>query len=782
MRQRIRVVVRFRPLISSEDPNSPWPLEINPADNSIHDVRKKEAITNFDRVLGADTSQHQVFENTSQELIGTLIDGYNAALLAYGQSGGGKTYSMVGGDQHRMVGGLRGVIPRTAEQLFQRLGEQKSAGESFVVECSAFEIQGQDGKIHDLMSVDPETGLPRGLHGREDRHIEELRWARCEAAEQMIEVLAEASARRMVAPSRQNPLSSRSHMVVTIRLTSTHKSPHKGECNSQMCRSLHLVDLQGSERMVDPDDPYHQHTAGINSALLELGKVMRNLAGDKRAPDTAMFRGSTLTWVLREALGGSSGARICVLLTCSPHEQQYYASTNTLAFGVACTRVRRSAVQSAKVKSVEQLQALVESLRRELQDKDELLRRMECRGPAGAQGTSGGAAGAEPQLRAALEAAKRDCEVQRRLVCELQREGEQRLRNVVELHRELEKAAAHHVALEDKLEAMHKELRQAAEQHVAIEQELHEARSKQAVAEQRSTEAEQQVKDVQMELERMRVAEQETQSASDAIKHQMNLQASNLSQLERQAAQAAACSAPPAEIQKIEKQLSVQLANTQEAVARAEAETRSVQQAAREREEEADAISEMVRRQWMDRIEQVEQTTWQRAVEHERSQQQGPQLWSEVERLARLLEHSEAKAQALQTQLDKATQELAQLQGTDEHYLKNGAAEPRRQNSSNLLSMERHSIESAQSIGSWYSAGSVGTRSSFDSRSLSHSLEDAWEDSEPSWNKRVEMFDQGGLGRSSRVSPSSSPRLRPHSSSPAVQEHFMFEEGGHCGT
>eukprot|EP00656_Telonema_subtile_P031120 TRINITY_DN340_c0_g1_i3.p1 TRINITY_DN340_c0_g1~~TRINITY_DN340_c0_g1_i3.p1 ORF type:complete len:616 (-),score=196.04 TRINITY_DN340_c0_g1_i3:152-1999(-) len=612
----------------------------------------------------------------------------------------------------------------------------------------------------------------------------------------MIEVLSMGSSRRKVAASRQNPLSSRSHMIVTLRVTSSHTSPVKGQCLSQMRRSLHLVDLQGSEKLADPDDPYHQHTAGINSALLELGKVMRNLAGETRgATDTAMFRGSTLTWVLREALGGASGARICMLLTCSPHEQQYYASSNTLAFGEACTRVKRASVQSAKTYNVAQLRALVATLQGELDAKDEQLRDQACR-MAGVAAEDHAAL--EAELRATLAAKEEECKGHQAAEDQLQRTsqmldrelaraaqhhvtmetelnaalaakadecqeyqaaGERLDRKVQELEskaqdldRELARAAQHHVTLEDSLEGLHQELRDAAAHHVALEQKVEsvqaEALDKQAEAdhramkaEQRASRAEEALQEAQWELVRQRALEQEARNAMQTREQEEEVKTEEL-----------------------EKHLGQQLANTQEAVARAEAETQLVQQAAREQAEEADAISETVRKQWMDRIEQVEHLTWQRAVEHERKQQKGPELWKEVERMANLLEQSETKARTLQAQLERAGIELevATLMSAEQQPVVSEAK-------SNTERMSMESLQSGHSVESWYSASSArsGSRSSFDSRSQSHSLEDSWDEPEP--GKKAELIGQG-MKRPS-------PNLQPRGASPTVQEHFMFEEG-----
>ena len=44
----------------------------------------------FDRVLGEDSTQYNVYEESAAGLINEVLSGYNATVFAYGQSGTGK--------------------------------------------------------------------------------------------------------------------------------------------------------------------------------------------------------------------------------------------------------------------------------------------------------------------------------------------------------------------------------------------------------------------------------------------------------------------------------------------------------------------------------------------------------------------------------------------------------------------------------------------------------------------------------------------------------------------
>ena len=63
--------------------------------------------------------QRQVFNDLGKGVLDNAWQGYNAALFAYGQTGAGKSYSMIG------YGPNKGIVPITCEELFKAV-EQNS--------------------------------------------------------------------------------------------------------------------------------------------------------------------------------------------------------------------------------------------------------------------------------------------------------------------------------------------------------------------------------------------------------------------------------------------------------------------------------------------------------------------------------------------------------------------------------------------------------------------------------------------------------------------------------
>ena len=59
-------------------------------------------------------SQEAVYTRCGRELITRVLDGYNGTILAYGQTGAGKTHTMTGPSSNFT---LRGIVPRAIAQV-----------------------------------------------------------------------------------------------------------------------------------------------------------------------------------------------------------------------------------------------------------------------------------------------------------------------------------------------------------------------------------------------------------------------------------------------------------------------------------------------------------------------------------------------------------------------------------------------------------------------------------------------------------------------------------------
>jgi len=339
------------------------PFDISGADNVVRDNGKQVVYSRFDKVLEPHASQEVVYEAACAPLVRAVLDGYNAGLFAYGQSGGGKTYSLLGSSS-AMEGESRGIIPRAISEFYQTSQSQSSINDDgsveMVVALSFYEIY--QNELYDLLRCD-KNGNSAKLLGRENQYLKPnpakpdgylSEWV-VSSEEQAIGILKDGSARRRYAAMPLNPESSRSHGIFLLKIVKTDPRTY------QKTRSvLYFADLMGSEALVLKDDGSNtmEETTSINMDLLNLTRVIKALSDPKGVP--AVYRDATLTYVLRDVLGGNS--KTSVLITCSPHKiqyiptskvtlsltltltptlTQYFPTSKTLRFGDDCKGIRR---------------------------------------------------------------------------------------------------------------------------------------------------------------------------------------------------------------------------------------------------------------------------------------------------------------------------------------------------------------------------------------------------------------------------------------------------------
>ncbi|KAJ6737586.1 KINESIN-LIKE PROTEIN [Salix viminalis] len=145
LKGNIRVFCRCRPLNQVEITNgSNCVVEFDSSqDNELQiissDSSKKQF--KFDHVFEPEDNQEAVFAQT-KPIVASVLDGYNACIFAYGQTGTGKTFTMEGSPENR------GVNYRTLDELF-RLSQERSGIMRYGLFVSMMEVYNE--KIRDLL-------------------------------------------------------------------------------------------------------------------------------------------------------------------------------------------------------------------------------------------------------------------------------------------------------------------------------------------------------------------------------------------------------------------------------------------------------------------------------------------------------------------------------------------------------------------------------------------------------------------------------------------------------
>eukprot|EP00741_Cyanophora_paradoxa_P001009 tig00000451_g972.t1 len=336
----VRVLLRVRPFSPAEVQSGSSSCFDCDADGRTVHVTGAPSF-GFDAVLPMDATQERVYTVAAEPIVQAVLQGYNGTIFSYGQTGTGKTYTMVGEiDDER----LRGVIPRVAESLFVGIAAAAADAE-FTIRCSYLEIYLE--RVRDLL--DPSgsrENLP--IHESKEHGI----WVGGATAQyvaspdEMLDLLAAGNAQRAVAATRANAESSRSHAVFIV--TVKRQSAGDGRATTgKLC----LVDLAGSEKIRDSDVEGQQleELKINNKSLSALGMVINALT-DGRSTHVP-YRDSKLTRLLQESLGGN--ARTALVLTATPAAAYQAETVSTLRFGQRAKKMRNSPRVNAEQSAAE---------------------------------------------------------------------------------------------------------------------------------------------------------------------------------------------------------------------------------------------------------------------------------------------------------------------------------------------------------------------------------------------------------------------------------------------
>ncbi|KAG2729796.1 hypothetical protein I3760_01G266200 [Carya illinoinensis] len=353
---RVRVAVRLRPKndedVLSDDDFSDC-VELQPELNRLK-LRKNNWSSEsyrFDEVFTETASQKRVYEVVAKPVVESVLNGYNGTIMAYGQTGTGKTYTL--GKLGKDDAAGRGIMLRALEDIIGNISTS-----SDTIEVSYFQLYKES--IQDLLAPektnihineDPKTGEV-SLPGATVVKIQDL--------DNFLQLLQVGEGNRHAANTKMNTESSRSHaiLMVHIRRAVNEKvnfginSPEKGSRSDlfdgkdiPIVRKgkLLIVDLAGSERIdkSGSEGLLLEEAKFINLSLSSLGKCINALAENSPHIPT---RDSKLTRLLRDSFGGT--ARTSLIITIGPSARHHAETASTIMFGQRAMRI----VNTVKVK------------------------------------------------------------------------------------------------------------------------------------------------------------------------------------------------------------------------------------------------------------------------------------------------------------------------------------------------------------------------------------------------------------------------------------------------
>ncbi|XP_063444138.1 kinesin-like protein KIF19 [Mytilus trossulus] len=366
--QNLTVALRIRPLNEDENYNGAKsiahkvqakmvvlmdPMEDH--DDVLRANRSREKQFVFDCTFDSNALQDEVYKNTTRSLLPNIINGYNATVFAYGATGAGKTYTMLGTDDEP------GIMARGLNDLFVEMDRTKEEMK-YKVSMSYLEIYNE--MIRDLLK--PSSGI---LDLREDAkggvQVAGLSEVTTRSTNEVMDMLFQGNKERTQEPTAANKTSSRSHAVLQVIVKQQNRV--RNTVQEVRVGKLFMVDLAGSERAAATHNRGKRMVEGahINRSLLALGNCI-NALSDKNGHKYINYRDSKLTRLLKDALGGN--CKTVMIAHISPASSQFEESRNTLVYADRAkhikTKVRRNVTDVSY--HIAQYTNIIQELREEI--------------------------------------------------------------------------------------------------------------------------------------------------------------------------------------------------------------------------------------------------------------------------------------------------------------------------------------------------------------------------------------------------------------------------------
>ncbi|KAK4480213.1 hypothetical protein RD792_013275 [Penstemon davidsonii] len=315
----LRVCALFRPLNSKEKSDHGDSVCIRAIDSEsfiFKDEKEEESEFQFDKVFYQGSEQADIYEFLAFPVIEGVVKGVNGAVITYGQTGAGKTYSMEGPSVIDSDEKKKGLLSRVVDGLFNII-KQSDEMTKYTVKLSMVEIYME--RVRDLFDL-----------------------------------------------SKDN-LQIKENKVQGIYVSGVTEELKKEKRSGKLI----LVDLAGSEKAekTRAEGKVFEEAKTINKSLSALGNVINALTCTSQAKANHIpYRDSKLTRILQDALvslpllnpivkysmlqsltsityvacgtlqGGNS--QTALLCCCSPSPSNAPESLSTLRFGTRAKHIK----------------------------------------------------------------------------------------------------------------------------------------------------------------------------------------------------------------------------------------------------------------------------------------------------------------------------------------------------------------------------------------------------------------------------------------------------------
>ena len=389
-KQNMIVAVRCRPLsqrelefsnintitIEKEVVTVSNPIEYNSNDVSNLYLNKEKNITitktkqnkfAFDFAFQEKTNQEEIYHYTTETLLQSVFDGFNSTVFAYGATGSGKTYTMVGNGENP------GLMVRTISDLFNMI-KSNNNDNNYRITINYIEVYNET--LKDLLSENENSNVELRSDPLKGNVLIGCEFIEVNNANDAFKLLIKGNRRRRETPTLNNANSSRSHAILQINLEREEKSN-----NNYSFGKFILVDLAGSEKITANSGKISKanESGSINKSLLALANCI-NILCSSNSKNFIPWRDSKLTRILQESLSGN--CRIVMIATISPSLMCIEETMYTLQYANRAknlkVNLKKNVVDNKKItinkyeEIIQNLQQQINETKKEIANKQKL--------------------------------------------------------------------------------------------------------------------------------------------------------------------------------------------------------------------------------------------------------------------------------------------------------------------------------------------------------------------------------------------------------------------------
>lgn len=386
--ENIQVIARMRPMTTEEKKNGDqcgWKIDLEKGSIECIKPNFTDHIYYFDNIYGENIDTNSIYQKSIQSLIQNAVQGIDTTIYAFGQTGAGKTHTMLGSDQIAFT--FNGIIYLAIQDIFT-IVNSRSQDEQFFITVSYTEIYNE--QVFDLLAkhedLEKQLQIFEEPNGSKFKVLGQTK-VRVETLEEVKKIIYYGETNRKYSETYFNHTSSRSHTIFGIQLKNTTYSGEEAAIIRDS--AINIVDLAGNERLMMEEKTRNQETTkdkydtstfqseydshatprkspmrkgtptpkdklssessiseekqrlleskNINKSLFYLTQIINQCSREKK-PVHIPFRNSALTKILKSSFGGNT--RTLILLCFSPNFSDVDVSISTFRFGKCAKKIQ----------------------------------------------------------------------------------------------------------------------------------------------------------------------------------------------------------------------------------------------------------------------------------------------------------------------------------------------------------------------------------------------------------------------------------------------------------